>query len=83
MGTALRPAVSDLRRHVGVAGQIAISVLVSYPDEVPYPLTFVGSPSYGGPVVMIDQRGFQCVVTDPSRFGPFGKEWVRKFLGEA
>lgn len=77
------PTVDNLRRENGVAGQIAVSALVTYPDEVPAPLTFVGS-VYGGPVTLIDQRGFQYNVSDPGRFGDtFGVEWVKRFFKDA
>lgn len=43
-------------------------------------VSFVGSEAYGGPVVMIQESGAQIPVTAPNRFGPFGREWVRRFF---
>lgn len=64
------------------AGQRSIAADVQYPDETPSRVEFVGpSASIGGPgpVVMIS-RGHQTFVTDPSRFGDFGPDWVRRFF---
>lgn len=65
------------------AGQRSITANVQYPGEPPSRVEFVG-PSVGGagPVVMIS-RGHQTFVTDPSRFGGFGPEWVRRFFESA
>jgi hypothetical protein len=74
-----RPKVSEIKRQNGVAGQIAYSTTVTYPDESPTPIQFVGNVS-GGPVVMVTAGG-QTFVSDPGRFGKFGPTWVRRFLG--
>lgn len=68
-------------KKVGIAGQFAITAYPSYDGEAPDPVTFVGS-IYGGPVVMITGAASQVFVTSPERFGPFGKEWVRRFFAE-
>lgn len=72
------PTLSTIKRTNGVAGQIAYDVTVTYPGETPAPVAFVGS-VYGGPVVMV-AYGRQTFVTDPSRFGTFSPEWVRRFF---
>ena len=67
------------------AGQRSITANVQYPGEAPSRVEFVGpSASIGGagPVVMIS-RGHQTFVTDPSRFGDFGPDWVRRFFERA
>lgn len=67
------------------AGQRSITAEVQYPGEKPSRVEFVGpSASIGGPgpVVMIS-RGHQTFVTDPSRFGNFGPDWVRRFFKDA
>ena len=75
------PVVSRIRRGVEVAGRVAYGALVAYPGETPRRVVFVGSPRYGGPVVMIAEDGPQTFVSDPSRFGEFGPDWVRRFYG--
>lgn len=75
-----RPTLGKIVRHAGVAGQLAYSVLVTYPGEPAAVVTFTGS-TYGGPVVMswpTMPRG--VFVTDPERFGAFGSKWVRAFF---
>lgn len=80
------PTVTNLRKHAGIAGQFSVSATVAYPYESAHEgaqakrVEFVGS-VYGGPVVMISPSGVQTFVTDPSRFGEFGVEWVRRFFG--
>ncbi len=64
----------NLTTTKAVAGQFSVTAQT---DDGP--LTFVGS-VYGGPVVMITPGGTQTFVTDPGRFGKFGKEWVEAFL---
>ena len=73
--------IHQIKRHVGVAGQVSYVALVEYDDEPVSAVTFVGS-VYGGPVVMTtpsDPKG--VFVTNPARFGEFGEEWVRRFFG--
>lgn len=80
----MRPELGPIRRHTGVAGQVSYSALVTYGDELPQRVTFVGS-TYGGPVVMITRLSgeeVQTFVTDPARFGTFGPNWVRRFFGQ-
>lgn len=76
----MSPTLGNIKRKNGVAGQVSWSTTVSYPGEDPATITFVGS-TYGGPVVMVvgDRQTF---VTDPSRFGPFGAQWVRNFFAD-
>lgn len=75
-----KATLSELRRTVGIAGQLCYSVTVTYPDEAPSCVRFVGYVA-GGPVVMITPRIPKGVfVRDPERFGKFGPEWVRKFF---
>lgn len=73
------PQLGNIARTDGIAGQVRYSVKVTFhPDEEPMPVSFISS-IYGGPVVM-DWRMGQTFITEPSRFGPFGPEWVRRFF---
>lgn len=82
--TVVVPELGPVECDRGVAGQVAYSVVVTYPGESPILATFVGS-TYGapGPVVAVMPSGRQTFVTSPERFGPtFGPEWVRRFFGD-
>lgn len=74
----VKPEVTNVKRHAGIAGQFSVTASVQYPCEPPETIEFVGS-VYGGPVVMVS-HGHQTFVTDPGRFGEFGTEWVREFF---
>lgn len=76
--TRVAPTVTKVFRRNGVAGQFAVQATVTYPGEDPRVVEFVGS-SYGGPVLMVTEHD-QVWVTDPGRFGTFGRTWVRKFF---
>ena len=76
-----QPTITNVRKHAGIAGQFSVTADVEYPDEPKRSIEFVGS-TYGGPVVMRTSR-FETFVSDPSRFGKFGTDWVRRFLGES
>ena len=77
----MNPTIGKIRRHNGVAGQIAYSVSVTYPGEDSSVVTFVGSSVYGGPVVMQTESNPRGVfVVDVERFGKFGPDWVRRFF---
>ena len=71
--------IIKITRQNGVAGQLAYTAKVRYPGEEPSELTFVGS-VYGGVVVMCS-GATQVFVKDPSRFGKFSPQWVRRFFG--
>ena len=73
------PELGPVRSRAGVAGAIAYTIDVTYPGEEPKTVTFTGS-VYDGPVVMITPDGSQVYVTEPSRFGSFSAEWVRRFF---
>lgn len=74
--------IIKITRHNGVAGQLAYTAKVRYPDEDPSDLTFVGS-VYGGVVVMVTEAFPDGVfVKDPSRFGKFSPKWVKRFVGD-
>lgn len=73
------PLLGEIRREVGVAGQISYTVAVTYPGEPASSVQFVSS-VYGGPVAMVTESGMQTFVDDPARFGEFGPEWVRRFF---
>lgn len=79
MSEEIKPDVSNVKRHAGIAGQFSVTATVAYPDESPRTAEFVGS-EYGGPVVMVFPSGAQKFVTDPERFGKFGTGWVRAFF---
>lgn len=74
-----KPTLGPIKRTNGIAAQVAYTVTVSYPGEESSTVTFVGVPM-GGPIVMITESGAQSFVSDPSRFGEFGPEWVRRFF---
>jgi 16S rRNA C1402 (ribose-2'-O) methylase RsmI len=76
--TRVTPTLANLRRYNGTAGQFSLAVEVTYPGEDTRTVEFVGS-VYGGPVLMVTDAG-QTWVTDPGRFGSFGKAWVAKFF---
>ncbi len=73
----VRPTLSGMRRYNGTAGQFSLAVEVSYPGEDKRTVEFVGS-RYGGPVLMLTDTA-EVWVTEPGRFGVFGKDWVRRF----
>lgn len=75
-------SVRKIVKRNGVAGQVEYVATVEYPGEEPSRVSFVGS-VYGGPVVMVTESGAQMFVTDPSRFGTFGPEWIRRFFGQS
>jgi len=72
------PAVTKLFQRKGVAGQFSVQATVTYPGEDPRVVEFVGS-VYGGPVLMVTDTA-ETWVTEPGRFGTFGKAWVRRFF---
>jgi hypothetical protein len=77
------PRVLKVSRGKTFAGQRSITADVQYSGEPLSHVEFVG-PSGGGsgPVVMV-VRGHQTFVRDPSRFGDFGPEWVKRFFESA
>lgn len=77
-----KPTLGPITKANGVAGQVGYSVAVTYPDEPTSTVTFVGYPGDSpAPVVMITPANPKgVIVTEPSRFGPFGKEWVARFF---
>jgi hypothetical protein len=72
------PELGKIVRTGGIAGQVQYTTDVTYPDEPPRAVSFVGYPA-GGPVVMLSGDS-QTFVTDPGRFGKFGPDWVRRFF---
>ena len=72
------PRILKVTRGRVFAGQRTVAVDVQYPGESPMRVEFVGPSTGAGPVVMI-ARGRQEFVHDPSRFGGFGPDWVRRF----
>jgi len=72
------PTVTKMIQRKGVAGQFAVQATVTYPGEDPRVVEFVGS-AHGGPVLMVTETG-ETWVTDPGRFGQFGRSWVRRFF---
>lgn len=70
------PEVSKIFMRKGEV-QVAIQATVTYPGEEPMVVEFVGS-RYGGPVLMVTEHG-EIWVTEPGRFGTFGKNWVLRF----
>lgn len=78
----MSPTLSKITRRNGIAGQVAYTVTATYGDETdpPSPVTFIGDTSGVGPVIM-QTPTFEVFVTDPSRCGKFGPQWVRNFFG--
>ena len=72
------PSLGTIKKFGQIAGQVGYSVEVSYPGETPRFVSFIGS-CYGGPVVMCS-GATQVFVDDPSRFGSFSPDWVRRFF---
>lgn len=84
MSSDVTTTVKTVTRIAGIAGQVAYRVTVQYEGADWSELStceLVGSEVYGGPVVMVAPSGAQTFVTDPGRFGLFGREWVRRFFG--
>ena len=79
-GNGNGPRILKVSRPKTFAGQRSITAEVQYPGEEKSRVEFVGPSGRGaGPVVMIS-RGHQTFVTDPSRFGDFGPDWVKRFF---
>jgi hypothetical protein len=80
-----RHRIISISKGEAFAGQLSVVARVQYPGEEPSRVKFVGPSTRGssGPVVMITQSGAQVFVTDPSRFGAFGRDWVKRFFEEA
>lgn len=75
--------ITRIAETTGLAGQTQFTATVVYPDEGETYVDFVGAVGMVGPVVMITgQHNTQTFVTNPGRFGPFGKQWVRNFIHE-
>lgn len=77
-----KPELWTITRDGAMAGLTSFTATVEYEGEGKSRVTFVGVASeYGAPVVMVTPANPAGVfVTDPSRFGPFGHEWVRRFF---
>jgi len=74
------PRVLKISGGKSFADRRVFTAMVQYPGEMPARVEFAGpSQNIVGPVVMIF-RGQQTTVTDPSRFGAFGRDWVRRFF---
>lgn len=81
MNDVITPTLGRIRKHRGLAGQVAYTVPVTYPDEPSSTVTFLGS-SYGGPVLMMTKANPEGTwVVDPERFGKFSSIWVQRFFG--
>ena len=65
-----------------MADRVAYSVNVTYPGSPMHRTVFTGPTHEHGPVVMVMHDGLQAYVEEPSRFGPFGKAWVRRFYAD-
>ena len=75
------PTLGRIVRHAGIAGQYALSVLVTYPGESGTVITFTSS-AYGGPIVM-QWPGFRGLFVSEDVLDRIGRtlspEWVRAF----
>lgn len=73
---ATSPEISTVSTVATFAGETVLKVNVTYPGEDTMSVYFQGMIGVeGGTVFMGDSR-----VSDPNRFGPFGKEWVKNFF---
>lgn len=75
------PRLSTIVKTGYLADSATYAVNVTYEGEDPRRVHFTGDPIHGGPVVMSTPsipRG--TFVTDPTRFGTFGPEWIRRFF---
>lgn len=73
---ATKPETSTVSEVMSFAGMTLLKVNVTYPGEQTQTVYFSGVVgSENGTVFMGDFR-----VSDPERFGPFGKEWVKNFF---
>lgn len=77
----MNPTILSVRHAGSIASQRSYVATVQHDGEPAESLTFVGPTTGYGPVVMVTGAG-QTFVTDPSRLGPFGPTWVRRFFGE-
>lgn len=73
--------INHLRQTRGIAGQFSVICDVFTEGEPSRQVEFIGS-SYGGPVIM-RTGSIETFVTDPDRFGAFGKQWVQRFFAAA
>ena len=76
------PRIIKITDHGSMGGQRAFVVKIRHPsDVIPSRVEFVGpSGNMVGPVVMITDKGRQVSVSDPGRFGPFNREWIKRFF---
>lgn len=73
------PRILKISRGKSFADRRVFVVDVQYPGEEPMRVEFAGpSRDIVGPVVMV-LKGQQTFVHDPSRFGTFGRDWIRRF----
>jgi hypothetical protein len=86
MSTQSKAQVTNVKRANGVAGEIAVSGLVTYPGEDARWVTFVGSAYGGAPVMIMGRNRYdrpQSFVREPSRFGTFEADpvaWFHSFF---
>jgi hypothetical protein len=74
------PTVLRIQPRGVFAGRAVWEAIVKYPASVSVEQTqFVGPRTGYGPVALVTTSGLQTLVTDPHRFGPFGREWVTRF----
>lgn len=75
-----RPRILKISRGKSFADRRVFVVDVQYPGEELMRVEFAGpSRDIVGPVVMVLNGGQQMFVHDPSRFGTFGQDWIRRF----
>jgi hypothetical protein len=73
------PRILKISRGKSFADRRVFVVDVQYPGEEPMRVEFAGpSRDIVGPVVTV-LKGQQTFVHDPSRFGTFGQDWIRRF----
>lgn len=78
------PTIAKVKKTKGVAGQYAVTALVTYPGEKPDLIQFVGNTA-GGPIVMVLPSGLQTFVSESvkARCGyTLSETWVEKFFAE-
>lgn len=75
------PELSHITFDGTIANSMVYSVKVTYPGEETRRVQFLGSVPGNGPVLLIS-GDMQVFIDDPSRFGPFGPEFIRRFYGQ-
>jgi hypothetical protein len=74
------PELGEIKRQMGVAGQVSYTVPITYADEETDTVTFVGNVGGGSVFLVTSDDPDGVLVSEPGRHGDFGPEWVRRFF---